>query len=84
LGQPEKAERHIENLEKELSNEQNKNFRLKYSLLVSENELNEANNSLGRPIEPSELREITDEIYHNPSKYIDIISEIRERHRPSS
>jgi sugar-specific transcriptional regulator TrmB len=80
----EKAERHIDNLEKELCNEQNKNFEFKYSRLISEYELNEANKLLGRPIKPSELREIADEIYHNPSKYTDIISEIRERRRHSS
>jgi transcriptional regulator with XRE-family HTH domain len=80
----EKAERQIQYLKKELCNEQNKNFRIKYSQLVSENELNEANRILDRPIEPSELREIADDIYHNPSKYTDIISEIRERRRSSS
>jgi transcriptional regulator with XRE-family HTH domain len=80
----EKAKRHINNLEKELSNERLKNFRFEYSLLISEYELNEANKLLGRPIEPSELGEIADEIYHNPSKYTDIISEIRERRRSSS
>ena len=71
-------------MEKELSNERLKNFRFDYSLLISEYELNEANKLLGRPIEPSELGEIADEIYHNPSKYTDIISEIRERRRSSS
>jgi len=80
----EKVERHIDNLEKELFNEQLKNFGIKYSRLVSENELNEANKILDRRIEPSELREIADEIYHNPSEYTDIISEIRERCRSSS
>jgi transcriptional regulator with XRE-family HTH domain len=80
----EKAKRQIDYLIKELCNEQNKNFRIKYSRLVSENELNETNNLLDRRIEPTELREIADEIYHNPSKYTDIISEIRERHRRSS
>jgi transcriptional regulator with XRE-family HTH domain len=80
----EKAERHIDDLKKELRNEQNMNFRIKYSLLISENELNEANKILDRRIEPSELREIADEIYHNPSKYTDIIREIRERRRSSS
>jgi hypothetical protein len=75
----EKAERQIQYLKKELCNEQNKNFRFEYSLLISEYELNEANKILDRRIEPSELREIADEIYHNPSKYTDIISEIRER-----
>jgi hypothetical protein len=66
------------------SNEQDKNFEFKYSQLVSEYELKEANKSLDRRIEPSELREIADEIYHNPSKYTDIISEIRERRRRHS
>jgi hypothetical protein len=80
----EKAERQIDYLKKELCNEQNKNFRFEYSLLISEYELNEANKKLDRPIEPSELREISDEIYHNPSKYTDIISEIRECRRRSS
>ena len=79
----EKAERQIQYLKKELCNEQNKNFTFEYSLLISENELNEANNLLYRRIEPSELREIADEIYHNPSKYTDIISEIREHRRSS-
>jgi hypothetical protein len=77
----EKEERQIQYLKKELRNEQNMNFRIKYSRLVSENELNEANNLLDRRIEPTELREIADEIYHNPSKYTDIISEIREHRR---
>ena len=80
----EKAKAQIQYLKKELCNEQNKNFGIKYSQLVSENELNEANKILDRRIEPSELREIADEIYHNPSKYTDIISEIRERRRSSS
>ena len=80
----EKEERYIDDLEKELSNERTKNFRFEYSLLISEYELNEANKLLGRHIEPSELREIADEIYHNPSKYTDIINEIRERRRHSS
>ncbi len=80
----EKAERQIQYLKKELCNEQNKNFRFEYSLLISEYELNEANKLLDRSIEPSELREIADEIYHNPSKYTDIITEIRERRRISS
>ena len=83
----EKAERQIDYLKKELSNEQLKNFRFEYSLLISEYELNEANKLLDRRIEPTELREIADiadEIYHNPSKYTDIISEIRERRRRSS
>jgi hypothetical protein len=80
----EKAEIRIDTLEKELLNGQMKNFRFEYSRLISEYELNEANKLLGRRIEPSELREIADEIYHNPSKYTDIISEIRERHRRSS
>ena len=80
----EKAERHIKHLKKELRNEQNMNFRIKYSRLVSEYELKEANELLDRRIEPTELREIADEIYHNPSKYTDIIREIRERRRPSS
>jgi hypothetical protein len=59
------------------------NFEFKYSRYISEYELTEANKLLDRPIEPSELREIADEIYHNPSKYTDVISEIRERRRPS-
>jgi hypothetical protein len=80
----EKAKRWIDYLVKELCNEQSKNFRFEYSLLISEDELNEANKLLDRPIEPSELREIADEIYHNPSKYTDIISEIRERRSRSS
>jgi hypothetical protein len=80
----EKAEKQIQYLKKELCNEQDKNFEFKYSRLVSEYELNEANKLLDRRIEPSELREIADEIYHNPSKYTDIISEIRERRSPSS
>jgi hypothetical protein len=80
----EKAERQIQYLKKELSNEQLKNFEFKYSRLISEYELKEANKLLGRPIEPSELREIADEIYHNPSQYADIISEIRKRRRSSS
>jgi hypothetical protein len=79
----EKAERQIQYLKKELCNEQNMNFEFKYSRLVSENTLNEANNLLDRGIEPTELREIADDIYHNPSKYTDIISEIREPHRSS-
>jgi hypothetical protein len=80
----EKAKRQINYLVKELCNEQSKNFRFEYSLLISEDELNEANKLLNRPIEPSELREIADDIYHNPSKYTDIITEIRERRRISS
>jgi hypothetical protein len=80
----EKAERHIQYLKKELSNEQLKNFRFEYSLLISENELNEANRLLDRPIEPTELREIADDIYYNPSRYTDIINEIRERRRHHS
>ena len=80
----EKADGQIDYLKKELSNEQFKNFTFEYSLLISEYELNEANKVLDRRIEPSELREIADEIYHNPSKYTDIISEIRERRRISS
>jgi hypothetical protein len=80
----ERAERWIDYLKKKLCNEQNKNFRFEYSLLISEYELNEANKLLDRHIEPSELREIADEIYHNPSKYTDIISEIREHRRISS
>jgi transcriptional regulator with XRE-family HTH domain len=80
----EKAERKINYLKKELCNEQFKNFEFKYSRLVSEYELTEANKLLDRPIEPSELREIANDIYHNPSKYTDIISEIRERCRSSS
>jgi len=79
----EKTEIHIDNLEKELLREQMKNFTFEYSQLISEYELNDANKILGRPIELSELREIADEIYHNPSKYTDIISEIRERRRSS-
>jgi DNA-binding CsgD family transcriptional regulator len=80
----EKKERQIQYLKKELRNEQNKNFEFKYSQLVSEYELNEANKLLDRRIEPGELREIADEIYHNPSKHTDIISEIRERRDRSS
>jgi hypothetical protein len=80
----EKAKGQINYLKEELCNEQLKNFEFKCSRLVSEYELTEANNLLDRRIEPSELREIADEIYHNPSKYTDIISEIRERRRPSS
>jgi hypothetical protein len=80
----EKAERKIQYLVKELCNEQNKNFRYKYSRSISEDELNEANKLLDRHIEPSELLEIADEIYHNPSKYTDIINEIRERRSRSS
>jgi len=80
----EKAERQIHYLKKELSNEQFKNTGFEYSRLISEYELNEANKLLDRHIEPSELREIADEIYHNPSKYTDIISEIRECRRISS
>ncbi len=80
----EKAEILIDTLEKELLNEQMKNFRFEYSRLISEYELNEANKLMGRHIEPSELREIADDIYHNPSKYTDIITEIRERRRISS
>jgi|SRR5215211_810566 len=80
----EKAERKIQYLVKELCNEQNKNFRYEYSRSISEDELNEANKLLDRRIEPSELREIADEIYHNPSKYTDIISEIHERRSCSS
>jgi hypothetical protein len=80
----EKAKGQINYLKEELCNEQLKNFEFKCSRLVSEDELNEANKLLDRRIEPSELREIADEIYHNPSKYTDIISEIRERRRPSS
>jgi hypothetical protein len=34
---------------------------------------------MDRPIEPSELREIADDIYQKPGEYADIISEIRER-----
>jgi hypothetical protein len=79
----EKAEIRIDTLEKELLNEQMKNFRFEYSRYISEYEINEANKLLGRHIEPSELREIADDIYHNPSKYTDIITEIRERHRSS-
>ena len=79
----EERERQIQHLKKELCNEQKKNFRFEYSLLIAEYELNEANKLLDRPIEPSELREIADEIYHNPSKYTDIISEIREPRRNS-
>jgi len=71
-------------LKKELCNEQDKNFESKYSQLISEYELNEANNLLDRNIEPSELGEIADEIYHNPSKYTHIISDIRERRSRSS
>ena len=80
----EKAEKKLQYLKKELGNEQNMNFRIKYSRLVSEYELNEANKLLDRRIEPGELREIADEIYHNPSKHTDIISEIRERRDRSS
>ena len=80
----EKANRQIDYLAKELSNEQFKNLTFEYSLVISEYEINEANKLLDRRIEPSELREIADEIYHNPSKYTDIISEIRERRRRSS
>jgi Mg2+ and Co2+ transporter CorA len=80
----EKAETQIDYLKKELCNEQNKNFRFEYSQHISEYELNEANKLLDRHIEPSELREISDEIYHNPSKYTDIINEIRECRRRSS
>ena len=80
----EKAERHIDNLKKELCNEQFKNFTFEYSRYISEYELNETNKILDRRIEPTELREIADDIYHNPSKYTDIISEIRERRRSSS
>ncbi len=38
---------------------------------------------LDRPIEVRELREIADDIYHNPDKYTEIISEIRELRRSS-
>jgi hypothetical protein len=79
---PEKVEIYID-MEKELLNEQLKNFESKYSRYISEYELNEANKILDRGIEPTELREIADDIYHNPSKYTDIISEIRERRRSS-
>src|SRR5215212_1197041 len=79
----EKAERQIQYLKKELCTEQNKNFEFKYSRYISEYEINEANKILDRRIEPTELREIADDICHNPSKYTDIISEIRERRRPS-
>ena len=60
-----------------------KNVEFKYLRLVSEYELTEAKKLLDRPIEPSELQEIADEIYHNASKYTDITTEIRER-RPGS
>ena len=34
-------------------------------------------------LQNSELQEIADETYHNPSKHTDIISEIRERRSSS-
>jgi transcriptional regulator with XRE-family HTH domain len=80
----EERERQIQHLKKELCNEQNKNFRFEYSLLIPEYQLEQANKLLDRPIEPSELREIADDIYQKPGEYADIISEIRERHRHSS
>jgi hypothetical protein len=69
--------------EKELSNEQFKNAGFECSRLIPEYQLEQANKILDRPIKPSELREIADEIYLNPSKYTDIISEIRKRRRSS-
>ena len=78
-----KGKRRIDYLEKELSNEQFKNFGFEYSELVSEYPLKQANKILDRPIEPSELREIADDIYHKPSEYADIVGAIREHRRSS-
>jgi beta-lactamase class A len=79
----EKAKRQIDYLEKELSNERFKNFEFEYSRLIPEYQLKQANKILDRPIEPGELREIADEIYHKPGEYADIIALIR-KHRHSS
>jgi hypothetical protein len=55
-------------------------FGYSYEEMISENELKKLDKIL-LPDEPrisvKELHEITHEIYHNPSKYVDIIKRIR-------
>jgi hypothetical protein len=51
------------------------------SRLVSETEFDEANKKLpiDRPLEMEELVKITDEIFYNPSRNVDIIRLMRKR-----
>jgi chromosome segregation ATPase len=53
----------------------------KNSRLVSETELDEANKKLpiDRPLEMEELVKITDEIFYNPSRNVDVITYMRKR-----
>jgi hypothetical protein len=65
--------------ERELSVEQAKREFAEYEWSVSEYEMELINNELDRPIEVTELSELSMDLYHRPSKYADVIRSMRQR-----
>lgn len=65
--------------ERELSVEQAKREFSEYEWSVSEYEMELINNELDRPIEVTELSELSMDLYHRPSKYADVIRSMRQR-----
>ena len=68
-------------LEKDLIRCKSELYLEKNSRAVLETELDEANKKLpiDRPLEMDELVEITDEIFYNPSRNVDVIKYMRKR-----
>jgi hypothetical protein len=65
--------------ELELSVEQAKREFSQDEWSVSEYEMELINNELDRPIEVTELSELSMDLYHRPSKYADVIRSMRQR-----
>lgn len=73
----EKQKRHINYLERELIREQTTR---QYDWSISEHELKLVNQKIQPPIEIKELKQLVNEMYHNPSKYAEIIKMVRRRY----
>jgi hypothetical protein len=73
----EKQKRHINYLERELIGEQTTR---QYDWSISEHEPKLVNQNIQPPIEIKELKQLVNEMYHNPSKYADIIKMVRRRY----
>ncbi len=72
----------IESLKEDLLDHKAKILTLKHPKYVLESEFIDANKKLpiNNPLDIGELTKITDEIYYNPSRYVDIIKMMRERY----
>jgi hypothetical protein len=68
----------------QLTEERNKRITKKYEWLVSEHELDEANEILvyhesSEPIRSEELYKLANDLFRQPSRYVDVIKTLRDR-----